>query len=391
MRTRTSLLAGAALLVAATAQPVSAQASPDSRWQAFLGCWAPIVQDDGQSAAQHTVCFRPAADGVDVLTVVAGEITGRQHLAPDAGPQAVKDEQCEGTETATWSKDGARVYLRSTLQCGENVLGRDGAGAFALAGPSTLMEVEAVGVNDQYGVRVQHYYALGAAAYPASLRELATMGSASARLYASAPLTMPDIVDASTVLPPQALQAMLLNAPDADIALDADALLALAEAGVDGDVIDTIVALAYPERFAVATAPRQEADQRDYTVRERMYYPYDPFRYDPYGRYGYGFGYNSYNPYYRSPYGWYTGGTRVIIVDRDKDDTAQPARGRLVKGQGFTRPGRTGSDSQTSRTARPAVERSSQPSTSTGAASTSSGSSSSSSSERRAKPRPPGN
>src|SRR5690606_3659004 len=203
MRTRTSLLAGAALLVAAAAQPVSAQASPDSRWQAFLGCWAPIVQDDGQSAAQHTVCFQPAAGGVDVLTVVAGEITGRQHLAPDAGSRAVKDEQCEGTETATWSKDGARVYLRSTLQCGEDVLGRDGAGAFALAGPSTLMEVEAVGVNDQYGVRVQHYYALGAGAYPASLRDLATMGSASARLYASAPLTMPDIVDASTVLPPQ--------------------------------------------------------------------------------------------------------------------------------------------------------------------------------------------
>jgi len=395
MRTRTSLLAGASLLVVAAAQPASAQTAPDSRWQAFLGCWAPIVQADEQTAAQHTVCFQPAAGGVDVLTVVAGEITGRQHLAPDAGPRAVKDEQCEGTETTAWSKDGARIYLRSTLQCGENVLGRDGAGAFALAGPNTLLEVEAVGVDDQYGVRVQLYRATGAAEYPASMRELATMGSTSARLYASAPLTMPDIVDASTVLPPQALQALLLNTPDTDIAVDAESLLALSDAGVDGDVIDTIVALAYPDRFAVATAPRQEVDERGYTVRERMYYPYDPYRYDPYrydpyGRYGYGYGYNSYNPYYRSSYGWYSGGTRVIIIDRDKDDTAQPTRGRLVKGQGYTQPSR-GSDSQSSRTAKPAVERSSQPSTSTGASSTSSGTSSSRSSERRAKPRPPGN
>ena len=68
MRTRTGVLAGAFLLAAAAAQPVSAQAvDVDSRWQAFLGCWAPFVQDGSQPVADHVVCFRPASGGVDVL------------------------------------------------------------------------------------------------------------------------------------------------------------------------------------------------------------------------------------------------------------------------------------------------------------------------------------
>lgn len=391
MRTRTGLLAGAFLLAATAAQPVSGQAvDVDSRWQAFLGCWAPFVQDGSQPVADHVVCFRPADGGVDVLTVAGQQISGEQRIMPDAGARAVKDERCEGTETASWSQDGGRIYLRSTLTCGENVLGRESAGVFALSSPNTLVEVEAVGVDEEYGVRVQQYRSLAASEYPESLRDLASLGDASARLYAATPLTLQDIVEANATLPRQALQAMLMSTPTTDIEVDANALIALSDAGVDAEVIDVIVALAYPERFAVAAAPA-DRDDPDYSVRERMYYPnYDAFRYDPYGRYGYGYGYN---PYWSSPYGygWYTGGTRVIIVDRNDDDNA-PSRGRLVKGRGYTGPPSrsTGTDSPT-RTGRPAVERDSQPSSSTGVSSTRSSTPSSSSTERRAKPRPPGN
>lgn len=396
MAGRTGIIAGAFLLAAAAVQPVSAQADVDSRWQAFVGCWAPIVQNGEQSAADHIVCFRPDGNAVDVVTVAGGEITGEQHIAPDAGARTVRAEQCEGTETASWSQDGARIYLRSTMQCGENVLGRESAGVFALIGPNTLVEVEAVGVEDEYGVRVQQYRALAAADHPASLRNLASLGNASTRIYAAAPLSLDDIIEANDALPMQALQAMLVNTPTTNIDVDANTLVALSDAGVDPDVIDVIVALAYPERFALAAAPPQEADARDYAVRERMFYPYDPFRYDPYGRYGFG-RYNSYygygyNPYYNAyGYGWYPGGSRVIIIDRDATDNEDRTRpGRLVKGSGFTSPGSRPSSSGTpSRSARPRVERS-QPSTSTGAASTQSGSSSSST-ERRAKPKPPTN
>lgn len=396
MRTRTGVLAGAFLLAATAAQPVSAQAvDADSRWQAFLGCWAPVAQEDGQPAPDHVVCFRPADGGADVVTVTGERISGEQRLLPDAGERAVKAEQCEGTESAAWSQDGGRIYVHSNLDCGENVLGRKSAGAFTLTGPNTLVEVEAVGVDNEYGVRVQQYRLLAASEYPESLRQLATLGNAAARLSAAAPLSMDDIVEASALLPKQALQAMLVTTPTAELDVDRNTLVALSDAGVDPDVIDVIIALAYPERFAVAAAPADHDDRR-YAVREQMYLPYyDAFRYDPYGRYGY----YGYNPYYGSPfgygYGWYTGGTRVIIVDRDSESDA-PARGRLVKGRGFTGPPSSSRGSDAGTRSRPAIERNPRPSTSTDASATRSTTTttstpSSSSTGRRAVPRPPSN
>ncbi len=391
MQPRTGILALAAL-VALAVQPVAAQQGTDSRWQAFAGCWAPFTEDGTEPVSEHIVCFAPSAEGATALTVVAGEVTSEERIVADGSARPVKDEQCEGTETARWSEDGARVYLRSSLRCGEAVLGRESAGVLALAGPNSFLDVQAVGVEDQYGVRVLRYRALAPAEYPASLSHLATAPDASSRLYAAAPLALEDIVEANRTLPTPAMQALLVNLPTTRLRLDADALVALADAGLEPDVIDVLVALAYPEKFAVAEAPRSVEGGRTAAHREWMYY--DPWsRYDRYGRYGY-------DPYYYSPYGygrygWGYGTGTVIIVDRDDVDENAPTRGTLVKGRGYTRPARSSdSGSSSSRPARPVTERSDSPAPSSGASSTrsSSGSStpsSSSSSERRAKPRPP--
>ncbi len=390
MQPRTGVLALAGL-VALAAQPVAAQEPADARWQAFAGCWAPITEDGAEPVAEHIVCFSPTAAGVNTLTVVGGAVTSEERILADGSARPVKDEQCEGTETARWSEDGARVYLRSSLKCGEAVLGRESAGVLALAGPNSFLDVQAVGVEDQYGVRVLRYRALASTEYPASLSHLATAADPASRLYAAAPLALEDIVEANGTLPAPAMQALLVNLPTTKLRIDADALIALADAGLEPDVIDVLVALAYPEKFAVAEAPRT-VDERAHSRREWMYY--DPWRrYDRYDRYGY-------DPYYYSPfgygrYGWGYGTGTVIIVERDDlvDENA-PTRGTLVKGRGYTRPARSSdSGSSSSRPARPAVERSDSPAPSSGASSRSSGSSSSgsssSTSERRAKPRPP--
>jgi hypothetical protein len=337
------VLAAALLLAVGAVQPAFAQATPvDPRWQAFLGCWAPVTQDGAQPVPEHVVCFRPADGGaVAALSVADDVIRSEELIRADGGPRPVREESCTGTETASWSEDGARLYLRSTLQCGDDVLGRESAGILALAGGGTFVDVQAVGVDDQYGIRTLQYRALSPAEYPAGMRALAQYGDDATRLYAAAPLSLEDIVEAGRVLPTEVVQAMLVSLPATRLHVDADALLALEEAGVEPEVIDVIVALAHPDRFAVGTAPlagEEDADQL--ARREWMSDPYhDPWL--RYSRYGY-------DPYYYSPfgydrYGWggygYGGGT-VIIVDRDDvDDDESAGRAAVIKGGGYTRIG----------------------------------------------------
>jgi hypothetical protein len=401
MRTRSTPLALALTLAAVAAAPASGQeASVDTRWQAFLGCWEPLVED-GMPAADHTLCFRPAANGaVSVVTVTGAEVQERETIRADGIDHPIADEACTGTETGRWSEDGARVYLRSSLQCGADVLGREMASVVALAGGGTMIDVQAVGVDEQYGVRVREYRSLAAAEYPASERELARFADDATRLYAAAPLTLDDIIEATRVVPTAAVQAMLVHLPTTRLHVDADALVALSDAGVSDDVIDVIVALAHPDKFAVATEPiADESDEGrsgQHVWLSNDYY--DPYysRYSRYGRYGYDPYYSRYGYGYGHGYGypWGSPGT-IIIVDRDDDDdTAEPTRrGVLVKGRGYTRTGdRSGSDPQARQprttAPRPSVDRSS--GTSSGSASTSSrGSSSSSGSSRKAQPRNP--
>lgn len=368
MRNGFRVLAAVLLLAGAAVQPAAAQATDvDPRWQAFLGCWAPVTQDGSQPVPEHVVCFRPAEDGaVAAVSVADGEVRTEELIRADGSARPVQEESCTGTETASWSEDGSRLYLRSTLQCGDNVLGRESAGLLALAGGGTFVDVQAVGVDDEYGVRTLQYRALSPAEYPAGLRALAEYGDDATRLYAAAPLSLDDIVEAGRVLPTEVVQAMLISLPATRLHVDADALLALDEAGVEPEVIDVIVALAHPEKFAVGTATVAEEDAGELARREWLSDPYyDPWlRYSRYGRYGY-------DPYYYSPfgysrYGWggygHGGGT-VIIVDRDDlDDGETPGRAAVVKGGGYTRIGprpSSGSDSYQPRsTTRSSVDRS---------------------------------
>ncbi len=365
MRTGTRILACALAIAAAAAQPAAAQvADPDARWQAFLGCWAPLSAG-GSPAPDHVVCFRPDANAVAAVTVVGEEVRGEERIVADGSQRAVQEEACDGTESARWSVDGARVFLRSSLQCGEDVLGRETAGVLALSGSGTFVDVQAVGVDDQYGVRVLQYRSLAPAEYPVSMRDLAHYADDATRLYASAPLSLNDIVEASQLLPAPAAQAMLANLPGSTLRVDADALLALSEAGVSEDVIDMIVALAHPEKFAVATAPLQrDTDDalpaRNIWMTDGYYDPYMSYRYGRYSRYGYD---SYYSPFgYNRNYGWgYQPGT-IIIIDRDDDnDGASSGRGVLVKGRGYTEVGGRGTstDSSEPRTTspRPSVDR----------------------------------
>ncbi|MGH2783277.1 MAG: hypothetical protein ACRDLA_18075, partial [Thermoleophilaceae bacterium] len=199
-----------ALLAAAVGVPASPvrAVEPDPRWQAFLGCWAPITENDAEVIQEHILCFREDESGaVAVVTLVDDEVRGEEIIRADGMAHPLQREACTGTGTATWSADGARVHLSSTLRCGEDDLGRESAGVLALAADRTLIDLRAVGAEDQYGVRALQYRRLTPAEYPASMRDLAGETDDPVRRYAAAPLSLDDIVEADGLLPSAAVEA----------------------------------------------------------------------------------------------------------------------------------------------------------------------------------------
>ncbi|MEP7346587.1 MAG: hypothetical protein ABI877_15050, partial [Gemmatimonadaceae bacterium] len=152
-------------------------------------------------------------------------------------------------------------------------------------------------------------------------------GMNSARIAASGRLDLSDVIEASGYLEVGVLQTLLAERGEG-FGLDARQLLSLARAGVAPSVIDVMVALSYPDVFAL---DRTRLGDPPPDVRgERVVYGGD--MYDPYG-YGYGYGYDPYGYGYGRGNGWYSGRRPVVVVQRTEGDDEE--HGRVVNGRGY--------------------------------------------------------
>jgi hypothetical protein len=322
-------------------------------WQAWHGCWE-LAGDD--APAGRLLCVLPGAAAAEVrfISVVGALVEDEVVLRADGSPQPVAEGGCTGTETATRSRDGHRVFVRTELDC--DGYRRISSGALAMISEEEWVDVRTATIFDQHLTRTLRYRAVPAERVPVALRgELDTgrpLVRQTARLAAAAPLGLADVVEASARMPGPAVQALLV-ARGSGFDLNGRQLLELADAGVGQDVIDVMVALAYPRHFAIRQPAAELSRQADrYDVVDSCY---DPFlrrmfygsdcapgygygvRSQRYGSYGY-----RYSPWDRYGYGWDRGGPTVIIVEPQQP----PLRaGELVRGAGYTRGGASGADS----------------------------------------------
>ena len=380
-------LLGALTVMMAAPSPAAAQSvRVDGRWDAWLGCWEPAGAPS--SAKPALLCVVPAqgTSAVDLLTVTDGKVTAREHIAADGERVADTHDACTGWRSAQWSNDGSRVYLHSQYTCDSNVK-RASTSLMAMSANGDWMDVQGVQVGKNSGVRLMMYReATDPGTLPAEVSDAIgnrAMAVASARVAAAAPLHMEDIAEASQKLDAPVVEAWLANRGDR-MTVDANQLVALANDGVPGSVIDVVVALSYPDKFAVnpamAGATGQYADAVqpgrlngvagsdantqsamrmcpysaygwDYAGQCSYYSPYaygmyspygnyyDPYGvYSPYGGYGYGAYGGGYGGYGYGGYGyggWYSGSRPVIVVVRNPASNSNASHGRLVKGQGY--------------------------------------------------------
>jgi len=346
---RWTRLAAAWLLLASTASPARAQDSEGSaRWLAFVGCWEPL----GADVDAGLLCFRPAGAGVEMSNVFEGAVTAAERLVADGVAHPVDAEGCSGSESVEFSEDGRRVFTASEFVCdgGET---RAGSGVMSFISQAQWIDVRSLTVEGEPVAWVQRY----SAATAESLRDHSVedpaavdrAGVRTRRLLAAREIEIGDVEEAVRRVDPQAVKIWVAT-HDSEFDLNGDELLRLADAGVPEDVIDVMVAISFPEHFALTPegVPQDVVDRvADDAYRNGRRVGFRSFLWDPFyaplgyrSRYGY------------SPFGYYGGGlgggyyggyygyvpASIIVVPR-----GNPASGgRIVNGQGYRRPPSSG-------------------------------------------------
>ena len=363
----------------AMAVPAAAQAqdsvAEDSRWMAWMGCWE-VADAQGQDEKALLVCFSPLTDrgGVEVQTLVAGDVVAVEEIVADGAPVPAEDGGCTGDRWAEWSADGHRIFIGSDLACGEGVH-RATSGVMALADEGReWLEVHAVRSGDREPV-------LGVRSFvPASTETLEAQGvepSArgrdlaiqTARAAKSGPLDHDHVVELVEHTGADVTRALIAEMGQ-PFHLSASVARELRDRGVSADVLDVMVAVSHPDRFAIVggsweaaqnVTPRAQPRASRSTSRRIVAYshPYYGNRYFSH-RYNRPYAYSYWNPYFGPGYrfggGYWPG--RVVII---RPEVIDRRRGVLDPESGYVRPGNSSSN-------RGAVQRGARPGNQQGAA-----------------------
>lgn len=358
---------------AATLAPTTHAAAPDDAWLAWVGCW----RAEGDSS-ERSLCIVPDGDGVRMITLNGGRVESESRIVANGQPRTITQEGCTGSETAVWSADRKRVFLNADMSCGNNVA-RKVSGVFVMLPGAQWASVQSIQTAEQKRLHTVRYVE----ATPGNLPDDITrtfrdnrLARETVRLGATAALDFDDVKEAVKRVDVTVVEGWLTTTGQ-EFDLDARALIELADAGVPPSVIDVIVAISNPGRFAV----REERASNREGVRRRPAGCYDSYWSDPYDPFFYRgsyYGYNSCRGPVGYPGGYWGGGywgPSIIVIDRPSR-----SRGRVTR-DGYKGPRDTSTPASTTST--PARN----PSGSAGSSGDSSSSGSSDSGGRKAKPR----
>ena len=342
------LIVGLALPAAAQ-NPDGAQAATpagagdlDPRWLPWMGCWQlseeqiPAAGQGNEFPARMEVCIAPAEGGAGAALTARGdgEVLMQRALVADGTRREVTEGDCNGWERRDWSADGRRMFTRAEIHCGTEPLRRM-SGISLLLNRSTWVDIQGIAVEDRRHLEIRRYRPALAtdeqeARLPATPRELRDAREAIAR-----PLTLSNVREALTRAGAHVVEALLTESQPR-LSLDSRTLIELDDAGVDGTVIDLLVALAYPDRFVVERRTSGGGGGGWGTGWGGFGGAYAPIYYGSamYGMYApWGYGGYWYDPYW-SRYGYGYGRPGGI---REGDAPEPVSQTRAVEGLGFTR------------------------------------------------------
>lgn len=430
----------AALLVAAPA--VQAQStSVDPRFQPWLGCWRPIDSGigleelDGEKQPTRA-CVVPSvttAGTVDLVVFHRDSIMSRTAVPLPGSSVPRRIDECEGTESAEWTPDNARLVFKAELSCARGVK-RVETGMMTMNDAGQWVQLQHLAVGKNEATTVARFRFEGDSAVSAGIQLGPQRSSRTLRVATGAPLSVDDVIATTKMVSPSLAEAWLSETGQR-FALDAKTLITMADGGVPARVIDVMVALANPDKYQIGPAMTNargieqgpgivamrngRSGGMSSGARSRCQMM-DDFCYGPGGMGAWGFGYRYgmfdpwgfgfYNPYRYgslggwglSPYspwgglgwggGWgngvyYGGGPVVIVPSGGGNGGNGSVRGRAVSGGGYTRATPSDGGASGSFSPRPSIDRSGSSGGASGGSAGGSSSGSSGGGGRTAKPR----
>lgn len=297
---------------------------------AWLGCWRldevvdEIAEEDEVSKpadASQLLCLEPggAPNSLSMSAIVDGKVVAQEMLIADGTRRPVSEGGCSGWKRSRLSADQRRLYLQSETTC-EGGNQSNLSGASLIVSTDHWVDINVTRVAGEHELVVRHYrrvdtdvlskQRVAKPAYTPVWPGAIPSAGHTARIVAAVPLEADDVIEALEDLDPAVVEALLVES-GSSFAMDSRLLLRLDDADVPGQIIDLMLALSYPEYFAV---------QDETVATQPVVYSY---YWSPWF-YGHGYGYGYFHDYgYGHP-------------PHDSDSRPHP-RGRVVSGRGYTR------------------------------------------------------
>ena len=296
------LLALPALLFAGSPEAAGAAAPGDSSLAPWIGVWTPLADRPDNPASdansQAIVEIRPTADGkglaISRKTPQQPEV--KETLILDGSKQPVDAKDCSGWQSSKWVPEIAAIIGSSEVTCKDS-------GSFSTT--SLKMMLAADQMVDIFGIKTGDQTRLATRRLRFS-SDLPSAGSSrsgpagiAARMAASAPWKLEGILNLSGTVGVPILQAALVE-KNVQLNMNAKSLKKMQAAGLPKEIVDLLVALAYPREFYVQTDGRvklQSVSDSTAGLSGSSYFPSSYYYSSPYSYYYYDNWF-----YYRSPF-----------------------------------------------------------------------------------------
>jgi hypothetical protein len=247
----------------------------------------------------------------DVLTVQDDRIVARETLDATGRSRPIDAARCTGVRSASWSRDGRRLFVRSNGSCAE--VPSSTSGLLAMSADGDWLDVEGVSAGGGTVVRVARYREVAPpASLPTATRatlRAQALATRSVRVAAGVPVRAEDVLEAARMVDSAVVQAWILERAQRFEITETE-IAALVGAGLPIRVADALEAVADPQAYTLARG----SDDLDGSIARTT------MDYDPYGlsigwgwgyafpvRYGKGYRDGRRSGYYRPP---------VVIVRR---------------------------------------------------------------------------
>ncbi|HEY9230266.1 MAG TPA: hypothetical protein VIP11_26680, partial [Gemmatimonadaceae bacterium] len=206
-------------------------------------------------------------------------------LESNGRPHPIDGNGCRGTETANWSADGHRLYVRAEYTCAGNVPGTSTA-LFAITTDGEWLRIEKIRAGGGMTVTATHLRptALSSALSTNTARDIEAQQRAIglARAAAATSISADDIVDAVNNLDGDVVRSWLV-ASEQVFAFDTQQITILTHAGVPSPILQIVSGVQIDGAVRAVVYPAAPAVVEQLPPVLSTGYAVNPYAANPYG------------------------------------------------------------------------------------------------------------